>query len=70
MLERHGGGQAAVRRERWQYVGIAGSQFNSYASILPPLRFQVRGAVPRLWVVLLFHHLSFHLDIANINYVF
>lgn len=30
---------AAVRQERWQYVGIAGSQFNSYASILPPLQF-------------------------------
>lgn len=35
---------AAVRQERWQYVGIAGSQFNSYASILPPLQFQVTGA--------------------------
>lgn len=34
---------AAVRQERWQYVGIAGSQFNSYASILPPLQFQVTG---------------------------
>lgn len=25
MEECHGGGQAAVRQERWQYVGIAGS---------------------------------------------
>lgn len=45
---------AAVRQERWQYVGIAGSQFNSYASILPPLQFQVPGATPCLFGVLLF----------------
>lgn len=51
----------AVRQERWQYVGIAGSQFNSYASILPPLQFQVTGAIPRLFGVLLFQNLPFHL---------
>lgn len=44
----------AVRQERWQYVGIAGSQFNSYASILPPLQFQVTGAIPCLFGVILF----------------
>lgn len=48
MEKQHGGGQVAVRQERWQYVGIAGSQFNSYASILPPLQFQVIGAIPCL----------------------
>lgn len=56
-----GGGQVAIRQERWQYVGIAGSQFNSYASILPPLQFQVIRAILRLSVVTLFHSLSFHL---------
>lgn len=52
---------AAVRQERWQYAGIAGSQFNSYASILPPLQFQVTGAAPCLFDVLLFQNLPFHL---------
>lgn len=52
---------AAVRQERWQYVGIAGSQFNSYASILPPLQFQVIGAIKCLFGVLLFQNLPFHL---------
>lgn len=37
--EWHTVAMAAVRQERWQYVGIAGSQVNSYASILPPLQF-------------------------------
>lgn len=46
------GGQAAVRQERWQYVGIAGSQLNSYASILPPLQFQVTEAIQGLGGVL------------------
>lgn len=52
---------AAVRQERWQYVGIAGSQFNSYASILPPLQFYVTGAIPCLFSGLLFQNLPFHL---------
>lgn len=37
--EWHAVAMAAGRQERWQYVGIAGSQVNSYASILPPLQF-------------------------------
>lgn len=56
---------AAFGQERWQYVGIAGSQFNSYASILPPLQFQVTGATPRLFRVLLFQNLPFHLREAK-----
>ena len=56
---------AAFGQERWQYVGIAGSQFNSYASILPPLQFQVTGATPRLFGVLLFQNLPFHLREAK-----
>lgn len=66
----HGGSgmqvaMAAFGQERWQYVGIAGSQFNSYASILPPLQFQVTGATPRLFGVLLFQSLPFHLREAK-----
>lgn len=56
----------ADRQERWQYIGTAGSDHNSYANILPPLQFLPVGtthiAYPQIYTSLTVH---FHQDLTH-----